>query len=293
MSKDNGEVKGSRTGTRKPASLDPSAIMSSIPAEILGRDDLSFAAMVLFGCIYSIALHYRKCFVSNGLLSERMRLHPRQVKRLLKSLEAAELIERRYDETCHRDAIRVTWQVGEIVIRNRAKQRGDKDVIRGGDKNVTGDISATGGVTPMSPGGGPDVTGHSVIGRPNQRENPPQPPEPGGGVDGLLDLAKTIGLRGISPEKLAKAIAEFGRAKVETALAEAKKSKATSWAYCEKCLARWRDGESQPTVPKREPPAPYHASGWKPPPPDPDALPGPDAAAEIRRMTGRIAGVKP
>jgi DNA-binding transcriptional ArsR family regulator len=273
------------------------AIMAQIPAQVLSDEHLGPAAKILFGCIYSLAIHYPKCFISNAVLSERMRLHPRQVKRLLKALQAAGLIERVYDGEHHREEIRVTWQPGVLIIRKRART--------GDDKNVTGDKSVTGGVTRMSPGGDKSVTGHSVIGKTNRekteqesltrtpakagraaREGERRGSIPTGEYCDAVDRAKRLFGQDIG-SKVKDAADVYGSAWVARAIDAAEQHGASNWGYALKCLERWQELGGIPEAKakrKAEPKRPCDEPYDGPPPPAPDAIPPVEAGARIREI---------
>jgi DNA-binding MarR family transcriptional regulator len=273
---------------KPPSTPPPEMVMATVPGQVFLDRNLVPLAKLLFGHIYAIVIQCHKCFISNDVLAQRLNVKPRHVRRLLEMLQDKKYIQRIEDEAHHREEIVIIWKPGTAIIKRRRKRvLQDRKEGEGGHIEPGGRSCTTGGAVLND-------RGPNLLERTPSLENPPPtPPKPGGGVDDLLDLAKTIGLRGATRAKLADAVSVFGRAQVELALAEAKRQKAEAWGYCLSCLKRWRAGESEPTVPKREPPRPYHLPGPGPPPPDADALPPDEIAANIRAMLAGVAKAKP
>jgi hypothetical protein len=264
----------------------PTAIRSSIPAQILDMDRLSLAAKVLFGCIYAMALDHPKCFMSNDTLGARLKLERRQVKRLLKSLEDAKLIERTFAKH-HRQEIRVLWQPGQVVIGARSKMststgRGVKNVP-GGVKNDTPPrvrASASGG-----------------LGLRAYQPSAAREDAAAGGVAvwDLLGRGEELGLKGIAESKVADAVAVFGDLAVAKALDEAERHAATSWGYVLTVLRRWKAEDALPKPkPKPKPqPAPPPSTVFQPPPDDRPLEPG-EGLAMMAKLKRQLAeGAKP
>jgi hypothetical protein len=259
--------------TRKPP--DAAAVVATIPAEILARRDLSFAAKTLFGCVYSLAISHSKCFVSNGTLAERMGVEDRRyVQRLLRVLESKKLIEHCLNEEHHRDEITIIWQPGKVILGKRKavnKPGGVKRPPRGGQLTVEG--------------GSVDRNPDSLRDGLRQRQNPPQPPRAGGeGVDDLIDRAKKLRLAGASEAKVEDAVAVFKRAWIDRAMDVAEKNGAERWGYVVSLLRRWQDEGGPPPGRKREPKRPCDEPYEGPPLPAPDAIPPVEAGARIREI---------